>query len=160
MEYFCTALFVYVATSAVTSGCHTSNIAAASGNSSDLKKGASFQLRSCLRDIVVQLTSGCMAISCKRHLQNCNLCYLPSAMFPRCVCSMQSFREPVSLSPQTLSILRWDLGEPSPSLCIAQLPSVVCTDISQSNVSLKCLHANSRGCSSLKARGLLLLHSR
>lgn len=40
IEYFCTSLFVYVATSAVTSGCHTANIAAASGSSSDLAKGA------------------------------------------------------------------------------------------------------------------------
>ena len=41
MEYICTLLFVYVATSAVTSGCHTKDVAAASGNNADLAKGAS-----------------------------------------------------------------------------------------------------------------------
>ena len=40
MEYICTLLFVYVATSAVTSGCHTKDVAAASGNNADLAKGA------------------------------------------------------------------------------------------------------------------------
>ena len=40
VEYICTLLFVYVATSAVTSGCHTKDVAAASGNNADLAKGA------------------------------------------------------------------------------------------------------------------------
>lgn len=39
VEYFCTLLFIYVSTSAVTSGCHTKDTAAASGNSADLAQG-------------------------------------------------------------------------------------------------------------------------
>jgi glycerol uptake facilitator-like aquaporin len=40
-EFFCTASFVFVATAAVTSGCHTGDTAAQSGSTEGLERGPS-----------------------------------------------------------------------------------------------------------------------